>query len=316
MNVKHAVHGLVSMVSLTFLAVAGCATGTIPEDEDLLDDAIEATEEEDEESLDTAEDALSSGQVTCSGQVLGGTHKRFTGVVGTDALDKDGAYDVKSICVAEMNKRRRTKHLSYGGKTLEPYRVYNATNNSSYLASYTVATAEVGLDTTTEACRAIADAKVGNHAGYGNPLPGATTAFCPADSSTTASHAISNCMNMIEAESGFFGHQGGLLWDTARPISCAIGVITVNGKKERGVSIGWGTPTKKTDRPNGARCKSDSYCSSGNCGDDGRCKGASGSACPGADSLACSEHPEDPGLCLKKGIACQSGVCKSDKKCQ
>jgi hypothetical protein len=311
MNIKHVAAGLLSIVSLSVFSVAGCATNTAPdEDADAVNDETDAF---DEEEVGTADEAITSGTVTCSGAVLSGTINRYTNVVGTDAINNDGAYDVKSICVAEMNKRRRTSHASYGGLTLNAYHVYHASDNSSIVPSYTAASIS-GAAITTEACQAVADAKKGGHAAYGNPLPGSTGAFC-GPTAATAGQAISDCMNTIEAESGFSGHQGGLLWDTARPITCTIGVATVNGVKKKGITINWGTPTTNSGRPNGARCKGASSCTSGVC-TDGRCKGAAGSACPAAKSLDCTQHSEDAGLCLQRDVACASGVCKSNNTCQ
>jgi len=307
MNIKHLASGLFSILSLTVLSMAGCAAEPTSESDDV--------DEMDVENVDSAEEALTTGSVTCEakGGISAGTYKLYTGIAsaGSDAINNDGAYDIRSYCVAEINKRRSTTHTSYQSKTLKPYHVAYST---AVDPNYTVATvAGDGLNTTTQACRAIADAKAGTHSGYGSPLPGATTAFCGADGFTTVASAVSNCMNMIEAESGYSGHQGGLLWDTARPISCALGVITVNGTKKKGISIDWGTPTTKTGRPNGARCKANSYCSSGVCGADGRCKGAANSTCPSAKAQDCTDHPEDPGLCVQKGAACSSGVCNNGK---
>ncbi len=310
MNIKHFAASLLSIVSFSVLSVAGCATDSVPEEGVEVDDEMDEFEEED---LGTAEDAITQGSVTCSGSVLSGSIKRFTNVASGDSINTDGAYDVKGICVAEMNKRRGTTHSSYSGKTLKPYHVYHASDNSSIVPNYTAASI-TGTATTTEACQAVADAKKGGHAGYGNPLPGSTGAFCGA-SAGTAGEAIIGCLNTIESQTGFSAHQGGLLWDTARPITCSIGVATVNGVKKKGVTINWGTPTTNTGRPNGARCKGNGYCTSGVCGTDSRCKGASGSACPAKQSLDCTEHSEDTGLCLQRGIACSSGVCNSSNKC-
>jgi len=308
MNVKHIAGALLSIVSLAVLGMAGCAA-------DPTLDAVDV----DEENLDSIGEAITNGTVTCQtlGSLTAGTYNRYTNVASTDAFNNDGAYDIRSYCTTEMNKRRNTTHTSYDNLSLSPYHIATGTSN---LPNYTSATPGTQVDTTVEACRAISDAKAGGHSNYGNPMipnAGSTAAFCPVGGATIAD-AVRGCLNMIEQETGFGGHQGGLLWDNPRPISCTLGVAAVNGVKKKGITIGWGQPTLRSGLANGSRCKANYYCTSGVCdtATDSRCKGASGSACLAAEGADCTAHKEDTGVCVHRGAACSSGVCKSNGTCQ
>lgn len=310
MNAKHVASALFSVISLTFLGMAGCAAET-------ASDAGDGVEEEGLDSTGEAAEAITSTNISCntSGSLTAGTYRLYTGVASTNAFNNDGAYDIRSYCTSEMNKRRNTTHTSYSNLTLNPYHIATGT---STLPNYTAATAGTQVNTTTAACQAISDAKYGGHSLYGNPMiptAGTSQAFCPVGGATIAD-AVRGCLNAIEQENGFAGHQGGLLWDNPRPISCELGVYTDGGVQKKGITIVWGQPALRSGLANGSRCKANYYCTSGVCGSDGRCKGATGSACRAANGVDCTDHPEDPGVCVARGTACSSGVCTSSGTCQ
>jgi hypothetical protein len=303
MSIKQCAAGFLAGVSLCLLPITGCSA----------DSASDTDSDTYGKEADTVDHA-----VTTNGCRDGypDYQRIHTGLGVSSVPANDGAYDISQYCLNEINIRRRTDNHPFKTTTLRNY--HDA--YSALLPNF----ARMGIDTTPDKndasqtcpwCQSVANAKAGGHSGYGIcGGQGATAAYCGVGNNATIKDAVKGCLDMIENEKGFSGHQGGLLWDTSRPVSCVLGVITASGAKKKGISINWGPPTiTDYSRPNGARCKRAKHCASGTC-TDGRCKGRGGETCPTNDNIDCSLHAgDDPGICVRKNAACASGNCSSGK---
>jgi hypothetical protein len=242
---------------------------------------------------------------------------------GSTIVNNNGAYDATDYCNAQIRARRQaTHHIKLLDATSTSLNPYYALASGGVVPTYRRST---NLDTTPDVtvssqtcawCKAAADAAVGNHAVYGNCPDDNSEGFCgfTPSSTMTVKQAIDNCFSMFENEKGASaGHKGALVvWDTARPISCVMGVTTVSGVKKGGITVMYGWPDK--NQPNGANCKLSTACTSGKCF-NGRCVGAPGATCPANDSLNCSKHPEDVALCVSKNAACINAAGTANGTC-
>lgn len=252
--------------------------------------------------------------------------------------DTNTSYDVSNYCTTAINARRQTTHSRTKNGTATTIKPYYSLSSSNVVPAYTAVTSNIAATTGSSVCRlckGLADAKAGDHAGYGMCYgispdeTGPTTnevsvGWCGATIGKTAQEVVDSCLNSFENEDGAgAGHKGPIVWDTTRGISCIVGVYVdpTTGAKKAGISISYSYPPRNAAAANGDSCKVSGECLSKKCSNS-RCVGFASSipdgssavtqgvsTCPIADSKNCTEHPEDSALCVSKNLACSSGVC-------
>lgn len=257
--------------------------------------------------------------------------------------NQNTSYDVSSYCATAYNARRRTVHTRTTNGVTSNINPYYNLYNTSVVPAYSAIGINISATSGSSVCRlckGLADAQAGGHAGYGmcygiSPdATGPTTnevsvAYCGAAIGRTAKEVVDGCLNSIENQSGAGGHKGTIVWDTARGVSCIIGVYVdpATGAKRAGLAMSFSYPPRNATMPNGGNCKVSGECLSRRCS-NGRCEGfassipaggttvtAGVSTCPATNSTNCTQHPEDPALCFSKNLACASGVCSSNGTC-
>jgi hypothetical protein len=236
---------------------------------------------------------------------------------GHTPIDRPGVYDTNDYCVMKINEIRREYYDIYS-QQLPNY--VPTPNNPDAWVYFTSNPDPNSSDETCYWCKAMAEAQAGNHV-YGSCGNGAgqTSALIGAWAETAEESIDAALESFRTSPDGFGGHSGGLFWDSPRTIFCLLAVHDDgSGDLRRTITIGWGGPTVRSDKPNGSRCKAHFNCTSGSCNySTGRCQGGAGQTCPAQVPRDCTiaGHgnvcPDINDAC-EDGLYCVGGQCSTE----